>query len=583
MRTPRPHPRRFAPTWLLILGVIALGSVGITRDGRGVQPAALSVNAQAVPSCGLPFNPQGLTWAFCETFDAPSPGGRGGELDDARWSFARLSQQYNPGQGLINAWRPVNRVFCLITDPAAPENANKLPPDDSFMCGPQFTDPVMGGPESNHWMEAFYDDGDYAYTSARINQPFDFAGRTGTFAVTVDAKTGGNHGWWIELWLTDEPTVAPHNANPSTVAYPRNGLGLRFMDRCGGANDERVNVEQLVLVRNYAETTLPMTRPADGCILTKPDRHNHLEVRVSQNRVEVWGSDRGIDGCGGQPQCTGHSTFRLMAVADNLNLPFTRGYWHVQHAQYNAEKFCADGGSNPATCGHQTYHWDNIGFDGPILPALRSYSHPDAMTPAPGGGVNLGYWLSGTSRAFSFTNVDTAGASRAWLALNLWPLVPVQYRVNGGAWQTWTHPGPNNGWAWHSTVIPLSAALLRAGTNTIDLAAPDGTAVANVDLLVEGTGGSATTTPSPTATPTPTVTATPTPTLSPTPTPSPTPTATPTASPSPTPSPTLSPTPTATPSRCRITVRNASDTAWVARNGVLAPHAGGMVCVVAGA
>ena len=28
---------------------------------------------------------------------------------------------------------------------------------------------------------------------------------------------------------------------------------------------------------------------------------------------------------------------------------------------------------------HQTYHWDNVGFDGPILPGPAQYSIPDSL------------------------------------------------------------------------------------------------------------------------------------------------------------------------------------------------------------
>ena len=104
-------------------------------------------------------------------------GTRSGRLDPSLWSVAQ-----SPGRTTRSgAGQPVH-----------PHRGHAVPAPDSgvlrqmnsFFCGPEFG-------ESMHWMEAFDDGGDYVYNSARIRQPFDFAGRTGTVVWDVDAKTSG--------------------------------------------------------------------------------------------------------------------------------------------------------------------------------------------------------------------------------------------------------------------------------------------------------------------------------------------------------------------------------------------------------
>ena len=85
---------------------------------------------------------------------------------------------------------------------------------------------------------------------------------------------------------------------------------------------------------------------------------------------------------------------------ENLNLSFTRGFVHFQHAQYNAAK-AVDGVSLSAR--HQTYHWDNIGFDGPVLPGASAV-HDSGCT----GADRLGHqpWLPRDERGAAIWAAD---------------------------------------------------------------------------------------------------------------------------------------------------------------------------------
>jgi len=238
--------------------------------------------------------------AFCDAFQARLPGGRGGDLDESKWSYARLSQETNPSQGTVNKFVPVNAEFCMT-------HQVRLADNDSFVCGQEFG-------ESNHWMEGIYDNGSYVMDSNRITQPFDFAGRTGTLDFSVDAKSTGSHGSWIEVWLTDQPVQAPHTDKPSTHNFPRSGLGFEFdmPESCpGGMTGHQANSMRLVdEFHNYVNTVHNVASP---CFSTQDDKANHFQIKVAVDHVEVWVSDAG-----------GANFLRIATVP--VALDFTRGY-----------------------------------------------------------------------------------------------------------------------------------------------------------------------------------------------------------------------------------------------------------------
>src|SRR5262249_49546880 len=111
----------------------------------------------------------------------------------------------------------------------------------------------------------------------------------------------------------------------------------------------------------------------------------HMEIRVSKSSVEVWASDAGDP-----------SSFRIIAVATGITVPFTRGYVNFQQTHYNAHKCtgllpnipeCSDCGEKsesdtginmcPSLPPWANFQMDNVGFDGPVLPAPRSYQVQD--------------------------------------------------------------------------------------------------------------------------------------------------------------------------------------------------------------
>lgn len=468
--------------------------------------------------------------AFCDTFDAPKydlgdisvfepnrqiP--RSGALDDRRWSFARAAQNENPGSGNFDPMQATTAQFCLQT------KTGVLPNKDSFFCGHQFN-------ESEHWMEAFDDQTGYQWNSAMIRQPFDFTNRTGRIVFDVDALTIGGHSFWTELWVTDEPIPAPHLQVPGSEPSPKNAFALRLEGYVGlcPTDGAHMTVGDMAIIRDYKFGTegdlVPFNRDSNNCITTQDDHFNHFEVRLSKNRMEVWASDKSDD------HGMTYPNFRRLAWADNLNLPFTRGYVHFEHVMYNNE----DKGTGTP---YRTFHWDNIGFDGPSQPTARGYYFPDGWQ-ALGvknrtDSLNMGYGFTDDGSqlvACTFTsgncnkivvppltvnNVNLTGATSALLTLSAVGSATsqIQYRLNGTTWHTFVSPFPDQ-WGLSSqrgTAIPVQLSELRQDTNTLELKAYKDTAVANIELhvfpgdvlpaRVSPRGGNTSPTPMPTPSP----------------------------------------------------------------------------------
>jgi hypothetical protein len=129
------------------------------------------------------------------------------------------------------------------------------------------------------------------------------------------------------------------------------------------SNGGLITLNNVMTYTNYAPRILA---PAGGtaCVTTRIGSMNHFEIRVSQQRLDIYGSDYSTDG-------QSFPNFRRMYSAD-LNLPFTRGYVHVAVRNHATIKY----GFGP----DGIYHWDNIGFDGPVISGQRAYEIPDNTT-----------------------------------------------------------------------------------------------------------------------------------------------------------------------------------------------------------
>jgi len=456
-----------------------------TGNGAGGSYTPPTTTKRSPPgSCGI-ADP-----AFCEEFTTPDPGGPSGDLDEKRWSFARWGHETR--QAFVR--NPVSTIPGTMPEPAA-------------LCGKPFSNVPLeqdvaicdgigvDGLVSAQLNEVYDDQGDFAINSNRARQLFDFTDRTGTIMFDVDAKVNPcnlGHGWWIELWVTKEPGPIPYHEAPGVLSYPENGFGINFqgLNTCPQGRNATEVASVFVskdwkVLHSYPGWELQHDSDADRCITVQDQKLNRFKILINKDQVEIWASN-----------FDDPTNLHRLAVAKNLDLPFTRGYVHFQHSAYNARKdYC----ENQTTTGVQTYRWDNIGFDGPSYPNPRGY--PTANNTEPDidgvGGKMYGYFVTEKDwTVLPIKGVDLTDAIAATMSYSVLGESPrtILFRLNGGAEHVYPIPaltdsagGPRNGTRALTNDIPIGE--LVNGDNTIEfkLATPPSNTeyVANVDLDVQ--------------------------------------------------------------------------------------------------
>lgn len=177
----------------------------------------------------------------------------------------------------------------------------------------------------------------YGDTAVRINQPFDFAGRTGAFAadVTMAAKDG-----WTRLTLSQDPyPVTSYGDDNAAGQGPDRGIDLQFHTFAGCVN---------VTLRTYAdrvESDLFGPQYTQPCVVASATLANHLSVAISNTSIVVAADGTPLGSWAG------------------LNLGFSRGYWYLDSHNHATIKYA----STPTW----TNRWDNVSFDGPVLAPLN--------------------------------------------------------------------------------------------------------------------------------------------------------------------------------------------------------------------
>ena len=376
------------------------------------------------PGCGLPAA------AFCETFDdvtAPGLGeGRAGELDPRRWSGARMQPGLNFGESATPV-RPATIPSCRADLPA-----QVFPDRDALVC--DGNDRI----QSRHLLMAAAEQS-YGQLSLRARQPFDFEGRTGTVVFDAEGEITGFLQGWVSLSITAEPTPAPSFAieqNFENGAVPRDGVEVHLFELC--AADDRIGVAQVNVLRDLVETYYVDDEGGrtPTCVLTERGALNHFELRISRTHLEVWGSDRSLDGV--------HFGELTQLFALDVELPFERGYVHITTHNHSSLKYSQD------MVDAWTARWDNVGFDGPVIVGAREHSIPDALEPVVIDGVdrvNVGYQLGdaseGPRHTLTFHDVDPSDVTSARIVMDghfnthteaAFTDYVLRYRINGGAW-----------------------------------------------------------------------------------------------------------------------------------------------------
>ncbi len=388
---------------------------------------------------------QAVTVAFCDSFDRPAgdPATRSGDLNAEVWGVSRTSTLVNLGQGQLNEWPAATLTGCGAT-------TKVLPPNDVRVCNGRVFAPVA-------------DNGAQPILALYPKQPFDIAGRTGTVVFDVSADSEGPHAAWPEFWWTDQPVPAPHAGElPAQASFARNSFGFVIASQCGVNHGTQIGIDQMTVTRNYTSAPLSFTT---GACVTKGSATgalNHFEVRMSQDRVEVWGTD------------AGSTTLKLMATATNANLTMTRGLIWVENVHYNAGKF-----DNQAD--HE-FAFDNIGFDGPAPYRDLSFDVPDNNA-----GGSLGWLVTKAPLALHTVPVYRMQTPTSALVTFNWnPQVPTvpSVRVNGGPWHdTAWPPGDGGIFTWRTIAVTVPVGEVHDGVNTIEFMG-DPTVVANVNVIL---------------------------------------------------------------------------------------------------
>lgn len=439
----------------------------------------------AESSCGL------ADAALCETFHSPAGiGNRSGALDGTLWGVSRQIGGTNFGQGQYYDASPTMMQFCG-------QSVQVQPPNDVAICNGQL-------------VEAQSDQHGVTSLAMYPKQPFDIAGRTGTITFDVSDDSHGNHRAWPELWYTDQPVPAPFVHFSSLQSVPRNGFGVRFAAYCPPnvpgcgvrficpdepADVGVITVDSAVVVNEYVSDdsftdvgTGPISVTAVDCVKASsgPGDMNRFQLKVSQDEIDVYGTDAGTT-----------APLKKIAVINNMSLTLTRGLIWIEDVHYNGDKDGPDQGTH-------TFTWDNVGFDGPILPRDLAFDVLDNLAPISGypGLLNLGWGVFPTDTTpltLTVANVyNVANASGALLTFNYstYNPVTVSYRVNSGAWQDYPWPFgacyTQNDFVLcgsKTVAVPVSLADVQAGTNTIQFKSSDAMAIANVDLVLQGAGG----------------------------------------------------------------------------------------------
>lgn len=449
-------------TWACLLAVV--GGVGAMGAQQPAAILGLTVQAQS-SSCGMQMND--TPPVFCETFDTPHPvTNRSGQLDGTLWGVSRQR-----GQG--THWANATLDGCNGPQAASPVGAT-----DVIICNGQLR-------------EVTNDDHDITSLALYPKQPFDFAGRTGTISFDVSNDTTGIHGAWPEVWITDQPVPTPfYHSDCAFCTLPRHAFGIRFAaDRGSCPNGWRA--DSAIAVRNYVPenrgnwhswetppTGFVMQETGCAALSSGPNGGlSHVEIRISQNAVDVYASDAGTQ-----------TPLHHINSITNLNLSFTKGLVWIEDGHYNAEKAVELNGI-PSQKNH-TYTWDNVAFDGPATYRDLSFDVLENNVLLSPGVFDLGWPATPSAPAHVFTlPITTAqinAATGALLTFNFGIYTTpttFTYVVNGHP-NTVTSPLTNPAHGMQSLAVPVPKDQLLPGQQDLLLSASTNVVMSNVNVVL---------------------------------------------------------------------------------------------------
>ena len=194
----------------------------------------------------------------------------------------------------------------------------------------------------------------YGVVSMEPRQLFDFAGRTGT--ISLDVGVYGYFREWWDVYVVPEDDMLEEmvikDEGGTGEALPKQGVRFSFSETKPG----------VAVINNYQFTQqwrnwqgFKQAFPSDPAI-TDPKPRRNVQMHMSQT---AWGFDvQKADG-----------TYWSFDGNFDTPLPFTRAAIRIEHHSYNPTKEGVPG----TPWSQYTFHWDNIAFDGPQVPARSAY------------------------------------------------------------------------------------------------------------------------------------------------------------------------------------------------------------------
>ena len=464
----------------VVIGIVGAATViALSVHGR-VLLSGVVVNAQSTCVLQLATGPL----AFCDTFDVPAGiGNRSGDLNGTLWGASRTSG--GTGPGWPDPWVTSQLDLCGTMTTVSPEG-------DIRICNGQIRE------SSDDNISGVFENGTVTALTIYPKQPFDFSGRTGVVGFDVSNDTQGTHAVWPELWITDKPIPGPFAHFGTWKSLPQFGFGIRFAGFTNATGQGATcpegagyaGVDSAILINNYVsnDSGFQGNLVVSGLDCVKlsagasSGQMNHYEVAVSQNQIDVYGTDAGTT-----------SPLKRLATIANANLGFTRGLVWLEDVHYNADKANI---SSPSTSQrNHTFAWDNAAFDGPRLPRDLSFDVLDALVPITGG-VYLGWDTTNgpvAVQTLPMTAANISAASASLLLLNfLSPTAPLTftYTINGHVHTApWPYPDSLTS-TFRTIALPVSLTDLVPGPNAVTIGASAGMEVANINIVLAGAGGS---------------------------------------------------------------------------------------------
>ncbi len=279
----------------------------------------------------------------------------------------------------------------------------------------------------------------YGDSAVRINQPFDFANRTGT--ISFDVNTNDSLGGWTQIMLSELPYPYISFEYFNTHGpLPQDGLILQFRGNMGCAH--------LIEYRDGAQVQ-QIEKCDDYSVKTGPSTFNKFVVNVSTSQVTV--------------TTDGDHVLRF-----DTSLGFTRGYLYLGSHNHASQKY-----ENLPTWDTQ---WDNVRFDGPIFPLTRVALSPFNL-PANPSNPRL---VMQAQHDLQNTNVTLA------------------YRLNGNAARNIPLVRYSGQVGVYLLSVPVNVNELRTGVNAITFEHTGMTTplFSNVQLVWDGAAGNTLPTPS---------------------------------------------------------------------------------------